>query len=235
MFGRYEGDISYTDDAVSVRLEKTSELPRYVRFCRGEKAEKALPSGRGTIVINPVEPVNLPLPLTRHLEIAFLPISLQPGASQKLFLSFPLEIGVFLEAGGDVHVLDLFSLSTTKFSLYGSPDAGLITRWHTSGLHTAQPVVSRYQEGILELTIRNSSPETVDVSRAVFDSDSMHLFYGDLVEMAGDMEVYSPMIARTTVRNLPPRAGMERCIELYTAKKIPVVQGKGFLMEFGVA
>jgi hypothetical protein len=29
--------------------------------------------------------------------------------------------------------------------------------------------------------------------------------------------------------------GMERCIEIYTAKKIPVVQGKGFLMESGAA
>jgi hypothetical protein len=73
------------------------------------------------------------------------------------------------------------------------------------------------------------------VSRAVFDSDSMHLFYGDIVEMAADMEVYSPVIARTTVGNIPPQSCRERCIEIYTARKIPVVQGKGFLMEHGVA
>jgi hypothetical protein len=235
VFGRYGGDISYTDNAVSVRLERSPDISRYVRSCGKERAEKILSSDKGTVIINPVEPVNLPLPLTRHLEIWFPRIALLPGAFQRLFLSFPLEIGVLLEAGGDIHVLDLFSTTRTKYSLYGSPDAGLITRWHKSDLHTAKPVVSRYEEGVLELAISNSSSETVEVKRTVLDSDSMHLFYGDVVEMAADMEVFSPMIARTTCRNVPPQADMERCIELYTAKKIPVVQKKGFLMEFGVA
>jgi hypothetical protein len=235
VFGRYEGDISYTDDGVTIKLDRSFKIPRYVRSSSGDTVEKMIPAGKGTIIINPVEPVNLPVPITRHLEISFPQVALPPNTSQKIFLTFPLEIGVFLESGGDVHILDLFSLSTTKFSLYGPPDAGLITRWHHSDLHLTKPVVIRYREGVLELTVRNSSSETVELSRVVFDSDSMHIFYGDVAEMAAVMEVYSPMIARTTVQNIPPRSCRERCIELYTARKIPVVQGKGFLMEYGGA
>jgi hypothetical protein len=235
VFGRYEGDISYKDENVSVSLDRSLDIPRYERTCRGEKVVKSLSFRRGKLIINPVEPVNLPLPLTRHLEIRFPVIALPPGTSQKLYLSFPLEIGVFLDAGGDIHVLDIFSLSSPKFSLYGPPDAGFITRWHRSDASTIKTVTDRYREGVIDLTIRNSACETVEVSRAVFDSDSMHLCYADCVEMEAVMDMYSPMIARTTFPMVPARPGMERCIELYTAQKIPVVQGKGFLMEYGMA
>jgi hypothetical protein len=235
VFGRYEGDISYTGDDVSIRLDRSRGLPRYERVCCDERVVKSLSHFTGTIIINPVEPVNLPVPLARHLEIGFPMIALPPGTSQTLFLVFPLEIGVFLVAGGDVHVLDIFSLSKSKFSLYGTSDAGVITRWHHSEVYTTKPDPDRHKAGVLNLSIRNRSAETVEVSRAVFDSDSIHLFSGDRVEMSGQMEIFSPRIARTDIRTAPPMPGMERCIEIYTAKKIPVVQGKGFLMESGAS
>jgi hypothetical protein len=235
VFGRYEGDISYAGDQISIRLDRSFQLPRYERVCCGEKVVKTLSLRKGTIIINPVEPVNLPLLLTSHLEIGFPTIVLPPAASQALFLLFPLEIGVFLEVGGDVHVLDIFSLSKSKFSLYGSPEAGVITRWHHSEVYTTKPDPDQHKAGVLNMSIRNTSGETVEVSRAVFDSDSIHLFYGEHVEMSGQMQIFSPRIARTDIRSAPPMPGMERCVEIYTAKKIPVVQGRGFLMESGAA
>ncbi len=210
-------------------------MPRYVRMCGDDRVEKNLPTGEGTIIINPVEPVNLPIALSRHLEITFPTVVLYPRSDRSLYLTFPLEICVFLENGGDIHILDLFSLVPVKYSLYGSPGAGLITRWHRSGVYETPPSVERYCSGILTLTIRNTTSESIEVSRAVFDSGSMHLYYGDYVAMAADMEVYSPMIARTSVQDKAPVSGMQQCIELYMARKIPAVHGKGYLMEFGVA
>jgi hypothetical protein len=109
-----------------------------------------------------------------------------------------------------------------------SPDAGLITRWHKSDLHTAKPVVSRYEEGVLELAISNSSSETVEVKRTVLDSDSMHLFYGDVVEMAADMEVFSPMIARTTCRNVPRRLTWSGVLSFILQKRSRLCRKKDF-------
>jgi hypothetical protein len=235
VFGRYEGDFAYSDGNVAIAIERSAPLPRYLRTCGNERVEKILPAGEGVIIINPVEPVNLPLPLSPYLEIGFPALVLPPRSERELFLTFPLEIGVFFEAGGDLHVLDVFSKVPAKFSLYGSPASGQITRWHRSGVWEQAPAVDRLLLGILDLMVRNPSSVTVEVTRTVLDSGSMRLFYGDYVTMAAVMEVYSPAIARTTVRETACSPGRERCIELYTARKIPAAHGKGHLMEYGVA
>jgi hypothetical protein len=197
--------------------------------------EKILPVGVGSIIINPVEPVNLPLPLTQYLEIGFPGLVILPRSEREIFLTFPLEIGVFFEAAGFLHVLDIFSNVPAKFSLYGTPAAGQITRWHRSGVWEQAPAVDRFSLGILALTLRNLSADTVEVTRTVLDSGSMHLFYGEHVAMAAVMEIYSPVIARTIVRETPLSTGLERCLELYAARKIPSAHGRGHLMEYGVA
>ena len=235
MFGRYGADLSYSDNTIAISVERVGTPPRYVRACRDERVEKILPPSEGSIIINPVEPVNLPLPLTRLLEVAFPATVLLPQSERQVFLTFPVEIGVFLEAGGDLHVLDIFSRTPAKYSLYGSPGAGQITRWHRSEVFGKAPAVDRFSEGVLDLTLKNTSAETIEVSRAVFDSNSMHLFYGEYVAMTAVMEVYSPMIARTIVDEMPAVSGMTPCIELYIARRIPAVHGRGHLMEFGVA
>ena len=234
MFGRYEADLSYSDEDVTITAARSGVLPRYTRSCRGNRVDKILPDGTGAILINPVEPVNLPEPVTRYLEITFPPVVLPPRAGRTVYLTFPLEIGVFLEAAGGIHVLDLFSLVPVKYSLYGSPGAGIITRWHESGITDGCPVVDRFRFGILTLTITNAAADVVEVSRAVFDSNSMHLWYGDSVVMNGVMDVYSPMIARTTIAETVSGRGLEKAVELYAAARIPSVHGRGYLMEYGV-
>jgi len=235
VFGRYEADLAYSDADVTLTATRSGALPRYTRSCRGHRVEKILPDGKGTIVINPVEPVNLPVPVTRYLEITFPPVVLPPRTGRTVHLTFPLEIGVFLEAAGGIHVLDLFSLLPVKYSLYGSPGAGIITRWHESGISEECPVVDRFRYGILELAITNAASEVIEISRAVFDSNSMHLWYGESVVMTGVMDVYSPMIARTTIAETVPKGRLEKSIELYAAARIPSVHGRGYLMEYGVA
>jgi hypothetical protein len=235
VFGRYASDFSYAAGDLAVLIERSGPLPRYVRTLQGERIEKILPEKDGTVVISPVEPVNLPRPLSGHLEIAFPAVVMPPRSERNLLLTFPLEIGVFLETGTDLHILDLFMTAPAKFSLYGSPAAGLITRWHRSALHTDVPSVDRLSFGVFTLTLKNLSSDTVEVARTVIDSENVHLFYGDYVSMAGVMEVFSPAIARTTVSSLPAAGGMEPCIELFKARKIPAVHGRGHLMEHGVA
>lgn len=235
MFGRYERDFTYSDDTISIVVNRTDTIPRYVRTIGDERLEKILPEGEGRVIINPVEPVNLPVPISRHLEISFPAVVLNPKGNRSFYLTFPIEIGVFLESGGSIHVLDLFSRVRAKYSLYGLPGAGLITRWHRSGIHNTPPSIEKYSSGILELSIKNTTPDSIEVSRTVIDSGNMHLFYGDYVAMAADMEVFSPVIARTFVRDKAPVSGMQQSIELYMARKIPAVHGRGFLMEFGVA
>jgi hypothetical protein len=144
-----------------------------------------------------------------------------------------VEIGVFLESGGKTDPLDVFSLAPLKFSLYGSPSSGVITRWYESDLSTGIPVTDLRREGVMSLHIKNSAAETTTVSRAVFDSTGMCLFYGDRVAMTATMEILSPSIALTTFSDTAPADCPNRAIDLYRIRGFSITKRKGYFMEAG--
>jgi hypothetical protein len=235
VYGVHSLPYEYRDDLVMLYSGPEEESTIYRRVIGNEKVEKILGKDEKQLLINPVEPINLPLPLCRHLEIAFPPVVLRPGTERKVYLTFPVEIGVFLGWEGNYDILDLFSFAPVKFSLYGTPNTGLITRWYYSQVHGTIPEVDRFREGVLELTLKNRSADYLEVSRTIFERSEMRLFYGDLVAMTAVMEIYSHVVAQT---RFPPRSafpGLTGSLALHTAQKIPVVQHKGFLMEHGVA
>ena len=235
MYGRYDRGFSITEEKINLRIEQADTIPVYVRECKGARIEKYLAADYDAIHIHPVEPVNLPQEITHYLEIVFPTIVLPPAKQKRIFLKFPVEIGVFFEIRGEMHVLDIFSLIPTKFSLYGSPSRGVITRWYRSEIFSEIPATDMYREGVLELMLANRCSTTVDVSRAVFDSYHMNLFYGNRVGMTATMEVISPVIALTTFATTPPGGCPNRSIDLYTARKFAVGTFKGFLMEAGMS
>jgi DNA-binding protein len=64
-------------------------------------------------------------------------------------------------------IIDTFSLGRPKFSLYGTPRHGVITRFGRSGRHREIPAVDGSREGVLKLSIRNQLEEWTRVSRVV--------------------------------------------------------------------
>jgi hypothetical protein len=235
MYGTYKDQFTYQDPDLSVSIGGPAGNRRYIRECNGCRIEKNLASDVENIIINPVEPVNLPDGLTRHLEIAFNPVVVRPGDEQVVYLTFPIETGVFLESGGKYDVLDIFSLMPSKYSLYGLPETGCITKWHRSDVYLKIPDADLLREGVMEIMFRNSGTAWVEVSRAVFQNTSMHLYYGDIVSMTAVMEIWNPKLAETTFLHRPVKENLKAGIELYTAKKIPIVQSSGYLMEHGVS
>ena len=235
MYGRYDRAFSITEEKISLRIDSGSSLPEYVRECGGTRTGKHLASEYDAIHIHPVEPVNLPQEITHYLEISFPPIVIPPAAKKKFYVTFPVEIGVFFEMKNEMNILDIFSLVPTKFSLYGLPSTGVITRWYRSGIFSDIPATDLHREGVLELTLINSSATTADVSRAVFDSYGMQIFYGDRVSMTATMEIMSPLIASTTFTGLPPDGCPNRSIDLYAARKFAIGPRKSFFMESGMA
>jgi hypothetical protein len=235
MYGTYKDEFAYQGPDLSVSISGVVGNRRYSRGCNGSRIEKNLASGVENIIINPVEPVNLPDGLTQHLEIVFEPVVVRPGDEQVVYLTFPIETGVFLESGGNYDVLDIFSLVPAKYSLYGLPESGCITRWYQSNVFSKIPDTDILREGVMELVVRNSGTTWTEVSRAVFLNTSMHLYYGDIVSMSAIMEIWNPKLAETKVLRRPVKEGLKAGIELYTAKKIPIVQTSGYLMEHGVS
>ncbi len=251
VYGTYDYSCHIREDEISVDVERSASYLTYKRVCRGESAERTIASENGAITINPVEPLNLPKEVTRNLEVHFKPIFIEPEVTRQFFLTFPVEIGVFIRAKGDYDLLDVFSPAKPKYSLYGPPDYGCVTRWHESAIHSGIPDTNPLREGVLDLTIVNEGRTWIEVSRAVFVNAGMTIWYGDYVWMSARMELFSNIVAETKILQAPEKPGMTRSLPAYSAKKVSVVEmvnqipfystrkaflpeKTGFLMEFGL-
>lgn len=232
MFGRYKDTFHHEDGDILIKTERKNGFLTYRRKCEGKTFERILVSDTGVVIVNPVEPVNLPEDITNFLQMEFSPMVIEPGASRTVFLKFPVEIGVFVESAKDIEVLDVFAPGTQKYTLYGSPTTGVIARWYRSAVYPEIPSVEPFCEGVMELSIHNASHEWAEVSTAVFESVDMKIYYDDIVATSATMKILSPSMAETDFIDAPLRPGMVKSVELYTARKIPVIS-RGYLMEWG--
>jgi len=234
MFGEYRYPFHCESDGITVEVTETDGLYLYHRVCNGETVKCYLHSGSGRIFIHPVEPVNLPKYVSHFLKIAFKGIFIDQESRYSCYLTFPIEIGVFLESKGDMEIIDIFSLHSQKYSLYGTPTDGKVVRYHESDLFREIPDVDPLCEGVLSITIINEGKEIANVTGVVFDSSLMKIYYSDLrASMVARMHILSKGGAETEFVNAPMLGGMEKSKELYTARNIKQAVTKVFSMEWG--
>jgi hypothetical protein len=236
MFGRFTYPCSHAGKVFTFSIEQEGEFLRYRRECGPDRVEKIIASAGPVVYIHPIEPVNLPKEVTRYLEIVFPPLVIEPESAKTIYLTFPIEIGVFVARKEDYQLLDVFSGYLPKYSLYGSPEKGVITRYYKSPVSDTPGNPDPACGGVLKLDIRNMSRAWVEVSRAVFESYFMPIFYSNIVAMSGELVIFSKMIAETRLSEHPLRDGVELAIPAIKARKILLmdVEKKSFLMEQGV-
>jgi len=197
------------------------------RIYRRGDLKKVVVAESGRVVVNPVEPVNLPKNITRFLLIEFdKPMVVEPKSSGKISLTFPIEIAVILAGKNSLEVLDVFSFVEPKYTLYGDPKNGVICRYWRSEIFEKE---EDFVKGILEVEISNSSSEWVEVEKLVFDVYGMKIYYGESVVAFAEVRILSEKVAET---EFVDRRIEKKSLELYTARKIPMV-GKKFVMEWG--
>lgn len=197
------------------------------RIYRRGDLKKVVVAESGRVVVNPVEPVNLPKNITRFLLIEFdEPMVVEPKSSGKISLTFPIEIAVILAGKKSLEVLDVFSFVEPKYTLYGDPKNGVICRYWRSEIFEKE---EDFVKGRLEVEISNSSSEWVEVEKLVFDVYGMKIYYGEGVVAFAEVRILSEKVAETEF--VDRRIG-KKSLELYTARKIPMV-GKKFVMEWG--
>ncbi len=234
MYGDYDYDLHITKDEISIDVSDSRGFLTYTRVCQGNKLEKNIASEYGRIAVNPVEPVNLPQKITTFLEIRFDKTMIEPYSSKVIYLTFPIEIGVFVAARKDVEVLDVFSLKAPKYTLYGPPAEGVIARIHRSPIYSVPPSVDPLRLGVMELAVRNDAAEWAEISRAVFESHGMKIYYDrEIVSLVARMRLHGRHGAETDFLNRPVRSGMVKSIEVYRKRDIPAMR-RGYAMEWGV-
>lgn len=202
-----------------------------------EKVEKNLLASTGKILINPVEPLNKPKELTSYLLIEFeRTLVVEPGTTQKIYAKYPLEIDVFISGKGNENfkILDIFTLMKQKFTLYGDPSSGVICKYWRSAVYSSIPSVNPIHEGVVELSITNTSTGWVEVTKAVFNAYGMKMYYhDDMVAMKAKMKIMRGKMAETDFFDSPLETGMKKSLELYTVRKVAITTTK-FVMEEGI-
>lgn len=229
-------ELTDQEDTV-ITVEKQGSNLVYTRTFQGEKeVELVLLNNEGDIFINPIEPVNLPQNITSFLLVDFKrPVLIGSGDRKKIYLTFPVEIGVFInDKGGNPEVIDTFTCSRVKFTLYGSHNQGLICRYWESDVYFEEPDTDILYEGYIELEIINDSNYMMEITQAVFNAYGMKIYYGDKrVGMKASMRIINKLLAETDFSTYPTTSRFKRSMELYTARKLTITGTKG-IMEFGL-
>lgn len=238
MFGDYDIPLRFAKDGFSLSVERMEEvLLLYRRVCGDEKAEKIIPVSTEKILLNPIEPLNKPKELTSYLLIEFeTTLVVEPGATQKIYVKYPLEIGVFISGkrNDDFKIFDIFTMMKPKFTLYGDPSTGVICKYWRSAVYSSIPSVNPIHEGVVELSITNTSTGWVEVTKAVFNAYGMNMYYNDdMVAMKANMNIQKKELAETEFSDCPLETGMKKSLKLYTVKKVAITTTK-FVMEEGI-
>jgi hypothetical protein len=221
------------DLVVSCRKEDTKII--YDRSFGEDKKELVLLTTANNIVVHPIEPVNTPEHLTPYLLIEFSQeVMVEPKTNRRIYLKFPLEIGVFIYGEKGTELIDAVTFTKQKFTLYGDTRIGELCKYWKSDIYSKLPDTKTLHEGVIELTISNPTGKWIPIKQAVFNAYGMQLFFNEkLVSIKTVMKLQSEVVAETEVLPEPVITGMTRAIELYTAFRAPVLHKK-FVMECGL-
>jgi len=235
MFGTHDIPVEFREGEISVSLHREQDVLIYHRECLGDACDKRMFSKAEKILMVPTEPVTQPKAITPYLFIKFdKTLLLEPESNARIYVTFPVEIGVFASGGGKPQFIDGFTLAEKKFTLYGEPSTGKICRYWNSDVHTTIPDVDGLREGIMELNIQNTDTDWVEVKKAVFNAYGIKIYYDPgMVSMKSTMKLRPGDTAETSFESSPIKAGMKKSVERYALKKISVATGK-FVMEHGL-
>ncbi|HUV02335.1 MAG TPA: DUF432 domain-containing protein [Desulfobacteria bacterium] len=236
MYGYYDIPFGLEESGVvSLSLEKDGENFIYQSVAAGVRVDKIVLARTGHVLINPIEPMHKPKELTSFLLVEFdKTLLVEPERAKKIFITYPIEIGVFISSGTVVEVLDIFTLARQKFTLYGDPRNGVICKYWSSNVYSSLPAVDPLCEGVIELSITNATKEWVKITKAIFNAYGMKMYYNDArVTMKATMKILHGKLAETDFVDAPVEQGMKKSMELYTAKKLTVTSTK-FLMGWGL-
>ena len=233
-YGKFNFDYSINFQGLKLGFEDKNGMYNYIRDIVGWKHESNIATQTETFYLQPIEPLNLPDNVTDFIEIEFKEITIEPEGKAVVFLTIPIEIGVFLEAkNGERNLLDIVTFCHPKFSLYGAASRGVITRFHKSEVYAMPPSVDNYKEGLLRLEIENDTDEWATIGRVVIYQKGLVLYYDETTVCAcANMIIRSSDVADVVGISQPFREGMTESIQVFEFRKTtPFCNIEGALLD----
>jgi len=222
-WGPHNVPVKLNFEGISLALEKNEAGMHYRRESMGEMLEKMLLAEKGRFFLSPVEPFHKPVGISTHLLVEFArPLLLEPRVSRNIMVTFPLELAcaVVRKQTGD-QVLDIFSLSPVKFTLYGSIRNGLICRYWKSSIYRKIPAVDPVREGVMEIKAQNASGRWAEIRKIAFSAQGMKIYFNPyLVSLKASVKIINDYTAETSFFDEPLRKGMDKALEQFVPRLI---------------
>ncbi|MFW5953357.1 MAG: DUF432 domain-containing protein [Candidatus Natronoplasma sp.] len=237
IYGTHAVPFEFIKDELTLKATLENQQINYTRELGEDIVEKPVIAKDTRMTIQPVEPLNLPKDITSSLLIDFEnPIIIDADVKKDIFVTFPIEIAVFLESVSADKPLDLFTMAKQKFTLYGDVKTGTICKyWSTQHSTTIPEDLDPLREGIMALTLINRTKEWKEITNVVFDAYGMKIYYDDeRVGMKGAMFIKEEDLSETGFSNKPIVENMTKAREIYKKKKSPIKGGINFVMESGI-
>ena len=237
MFGLVDLPFIIENETLNLQIKFDDGKIIYYRKLHDDVVEKRIcPKDKWSLLINPVEPTNIPKNIAQYLLIEFdKPIVVAPKSDCTIFLTFPVETGIFIASHKISQLIDIFSLVPQKYTLYGEPNGGIICKYWKSEVYlTELPEVSLLEKGIVMLKITNDTINWTEISKTVFYSYNMIIYFNnEKVVMKAKMKITDKEVAETRFDKEPYEKGMHRSIELYNYSKLNLTHSS-FIMEYGL-
>jgi hypothetical protein len=234
MFGSHEFGVTLNFGDIRIETYKDEKgFYVYHRKSGAQEVRKVI-SFASRLLVNPSEPVRLPKDITHYLLIELKePVFIAPRDELTFYATFPVEFGIYVAGRKNVELIDIFTLTNSKYTLYGTPKDGVICRWWSSGVYSNIPEVDPTMEGVMKIDVKNISDDWVEVKNLVFDAFHMKMYYRDFASMHATVKVINTKVAETSFIERPIADGLKKAVELFSPGKLTAIK-KAFVMEWGL-
>jgi hypothetical protein len=242
MFGSHQFGVSLHFDQIRIETKEDSGL--YIYYRTPADITKII-SSKSDLLVSPVEPVTQPAPITNYLLIEMKsPVFVAPESTTRFFVTFPVEIGIFTQIKKRIdlgffdktetsELMDSFTLTTPKYTLYGTPNKGIICKFWKSEIHTKMPDIDPLREGTMKIEIQNASNRWGHLTKLVFNAYHMRLYYGKISYMNAQVKIINSKKAETSFKE-EPLENMKKAVKLFSSGKIQVMEKETYAMEWGL-
>ncbi len=221
-WGPHKLPVEVNFQGISLALQKHEGEFRYHREGEAGSNEMLVLAEQGNLLLSPVEPFHTPTALGTHLLIELeRAVVIEPRQNKSIIVTFPVELAAafFRRKKGGVKILDIFTLSRTKYTLYGSIKAGLICKYWKSAVYPSIPGVNPIEQGVIKIEIQNQGARWAEVQKVLLSAHGMKIYYNPfLVSLQAVMKIGSEVTAETSFIDKPLQGGMSKAFEQFSTR-----------------
>lgn len=120
--------------------------------------------------IFPNPPIKTPREVAKNVCIRFkAPVIVDHRSVAVLYSKIPIEIGVYRQHKDEELLIDVFSLAPPRYTLYGSPESGVVCRYIEAEAVTEESAleVKKYEEAKVRIRVTNDINNVIKLSRII--------------------------------------------------------------------